>query len=188
MSRAAWLAFGSTAMAAAGIALAACSSDGDPTGTTGGKEQGADSGPVDAGPVDAGPIEAAVEAGPVEAGSDAGPVDGAVDPGQGRFLCSDGWTRCRVGLEFCLVAYVAPFCTGSPKCEPLDAEPYTSACAATPTCDCINTKLSPDLDGHIFCSELAPLDLEISDNRPYGCGGCYGCPPARLERLRGAVG
>jgi hypothetical protein len=168
MSRAAWLAFGATAIAAAGVALVACSSGADPTGTTAGKQQGA---PPDA---------------DADADADAGPA---------RFQCfgdHDASAWCLTGLEFCSGFFVSGSCPSSAQCEPIDATPYTAACAATPTCDCIGPKLPPDNisqygSDYYRCKDLPGSGVEV-DEEGVGCGGCYGAPPARLERLRGAVG
>jgi len=48
-----------------------------------------------------------------------------------------------------------------------------ASCGPCPTCSCLQTTLGSSCQ----CTEDAEGDVTIS------CGGCYGAPPTRLERL-----
>jgi hypothetical protein len=54
-----------------------------------------------------------------------------------------------------------------------EQQPEAGSCGACPSCAC----LQPTLWGSCHCTEDDAGSIAIS------CGGCYGAPPARLERI-----
>jgi hypothetical protein len=144
MSRAAWLALGSSAAAlGCAVTLTACAGD-DTDGATASAVTRDDGG----------------------SSSDAASAQ--------TFACGDA--SCNIATEFCS----DDTCQGGgASCTPIDGG-FPAVCAATPTCAC-----------------LAPY--EANSGYQFGCGvsdaggmtwfatcaGCYGSPPARLERLAG---
>ncbi|HEY8039332.1 MAG TPA: hypothetical protein VIF15_06035 [Polyangiaceae bacterium] len=91
-----------------------------------------------------------------EAGDDAGPAVVACSSRVGYFACGD--RLCDRTTEVCYQG----------SCERYDAT-SNGACGPCPTCSC---------DGYrsCRCTEDEAGGITVS------CGGCYGAPPARLER------
>ena len=171
MSRAAWLAVGSSIAALSGVAaLAACSSTGAtaPTapGTVGASDSGGDA-----------QSDAPAE---VEATFGCGPQVSNFGSPQPQY--------CKLASELCMATWEPlPPCAiteNTFSCVSFDASPYTSSCGVhTPTCNCIAPNLP---DGGEYegwsCADLDGGGVEIDDG--IRCQqGCYGSPPARLERL-----
>jgi hypothetical protein len=153
MSRGTWLALGSLAIAGCSGAIVS-PSDGD------------------AGPTATTGSDAASESG--ARGSDgAAPAPDAAHCTVDRsatFACGPAVT-CNRATEYCRLT------TGTHEpngCEPDDAYPFPPECVACPTVAC--------LQAHATGSCLA---TELDDGAGIGlaCGGCYGAPPPRLERL-----
>jgi hypothetical protein len=153
MSRAQWLAFGST------LAIVGC---GDRTGAT-----TSDSVRV-ARPQGVTPDDVTADG----ATADGATVDGAMPEGSvarragDTFPCdtSPGTVTCHVATEYCR--------SGSPSCGTSGCVPVPAACIATPSCDCLyDAGLSYSTD----CEDDAGT-IEVY------CP-CYGAPPRRLERV-----
>jgi len=180
MSRAQWLAFGST-LAFVGCtgnveSLPSSVGEGDGTKDSGNAtyEAGSESSHPEAGVTaeagvghdDAGvTVEAAAEAA-TEAATEAGPVVGCASR-TGYYEC--GSNICDRSIQACFQG----------ACEWYGALPETlsvdaaAACGPCPSCECLQPTLYPSCQ----CTEDAEGTLVIS------CAGCYGAPPARLERL-----
>jgi hypothetical protein len=101
--------------------------------------------------------------------SEAGGDDVAACPTRsGYFTC--GGNVCDRSIQVCVersslcvsVDALGPIATGSPV-----------QCGACPTCEC----LQPSILSSCQCQQDDAGTISIS------CGGCYGAPPARLERL-----
>jgi hypothetical protein len=176
MSRAQWLAFGSVALVGCVGTVAESSGDG------GGAVAQHDAGNTpahDAGnqvqpPPDSG---IAYETGTVqEAGP---PVDSGIvvadDSGvscptrSGYFNCQGN--VCDRSIQACQNGYCEWYGALATSWQFPDA----ASCGPCPTCECLQGSLSTSC----HCSEDNQGTITIS------CGGCYGSPPARLERLVG---
>lgn len=169
VSRAQWLAFG-------GVALVGCvgtvaESSGDGGGAVAQHDAGAT--PVhDAGNQQAQPPEAglAQETGAVQ---DAGLVV-ADDAGvscstrSGYYECSGN--VCDRSIQACYQGQCVWYGALS---QYLSQQPDAASCGSCPTCACLQTTLYPNC----HCTEDGEGTVTIS------CAGCYGSPPARLERL-----
>lgn len=159
MSRAQWLAFGST------LAIAGC---GDRTGAT-----TADSVRV-AKPQGATPDDATADgATPDDAMADGATVDGATPEGSvtpragDTFPCDtySGTVACHVATEYCR--------WGSPSCGKSGCVPVPAACIATPSCDCLyDAGLSQS--GECEGDDAGTVEVYCP---------CYGAPPWRMERV-----
>jgi len=186
MSRARWLALGST-VALVGCNAVVASSGGD----AGHAEHEAGSGNGDDGSVppgrdggvlaDAGRGEASSvdEAGWITDSGTQGDgtaqdaevsADGSVvcSARSGTFAC--GGQTCDRATQMC-----GPYgggCVAYGTVLP-NQQPEAGTCGPCPTCAC----LEPTLWGACYCSEDDGGAIAIS------CGGCYGAPPARLERI-----
>jgi hypothetical protein len=174
-SRAQWLAFGSVALVGCVGTVAESSGDG------GGAVAQHDAGNTpahDAGNQQAQPPEAGIETGTVwETGSpqDAGIVV-ADDSGvacstrSGYYDC--GANLCDRSIQAC---YQGQCVWYGALWEYVSQQPDAASCGSCPTCACLHGALY----GNCTCNEDNEGTVSIS------CGGCYGSPPARLERLVG---
>ncbi|HEY8039333.1 MAG TPA: hypothetical protein VIF15_06040 [Polyangiaceae bacterium] len=180
MSRGQWLALGST-MALAGCSGAVAATPGDGGGGTGhdpatgaleggsgviGHEAGAD-------PGDAGEPEDAGNTADSELLVDTGSSVVADAADDGGFACPtrSGYFQC--GGNVCDRSIQACYSGGCQWYGNLYEMPDAASCGACPTCQCLKGALYPNCS----CQEDDAGTLTIS------CGGCYGSPPARLERI-----
>jgi hypothetical protein len=104
-----------------------------------------------------------------------------------RFACADA--SCLVGQEVCWSETDCYGGTTTQRCAALDASAYTSSCAADPTCSgCIGRNVAdakpPYVDPSYGCMDRDGGGVDLYED--INCVGCYGAPPARLERLASA--
>ena len=89
------------------------------------------------------------------------------NPAKPTFAC--GSSTCDRATEYCILSVGS----GSPEgCASDDGGPFPSECVSIPTCEC----LSANMIGSCHC-------VVVDDGIGIECAGCYGSPPARLERL-----
>jgi hypothetical protein len=149
MSRAAWLALGSCAVAASGtLSLGGCSSQA-PTGIVTAPDAAADVATADTGP----------------------------DVGPGHFAC--GSNACADG-QICQRFHDCNSPKTDDTCSDASETTFANACGATPSCACIES--NDVYNGMVTCAATSG-HTEVDYVPNSGCGGCYGAPPARLERL-----
>jgi hypothetical protein len=177
MSRGQWLAFGSTLAVVGG-----CSGAVDPVPPSGGNT-GQVSGmqPLPDASFDAPSTQPGDDASstPVPDGSvvaDTSPTPDAsqqpdVAPGcnpSGSFACNPN-LMCDSATQYCSMVSGG----GGIACESQTiSPPFPAECAGCPTCDCI----SAHLIANCHCTQMGEgVGIE--------CAGCYGSPPARLERM-----
>jgi hypothetical protein len=131
-----------------------------------------------------------------DAAEDAQPaVDPAcLTPDAGDFAC--GATICNAATEYCerTLANSCSYDYQSTEHEAVTCsrkntgEPWPAACRQCPTCACINAHLPPSemigSDSRVWmCETKDGGGVQITTSKYTLCGGCYGSPPARLERL-----
>lgn len=174
MSRAMWLAFGSSIATAAGLACA--TSPTVPTDTVGSAsnvDPREDSGDHDADAIDAFVIDGE------------GRTDGEVplswatcDAGTGCACTPCGSSTCDTATEYCEEAHYK--CTGQPSCTRATfrcmPRTYGVVCNAAPAISC-----TQDACGRVVQVATAE-DCCSTCNIGCATSGCYGSPPARLER------
>ncbi len=176
MSRAAWLVAGTAAASLGGsVTLAGCAGD-DTDGPT------------------------------ASAGTAGNAASASVDAGLPLFAC--GWTpgdaghtglSCNPATEFCLMVesftgcdeYDSPIVQVSYACSAFasaNSSKYfpVARCGEQPRCSCTGFASTPVYLG-IECGEDDGGGITVTDTSgSEGFCGCYGCPPARLERLSAA--
>ncbi|HVH47712.1 MAG TPA: hypothetical protein VM925_35495 [Labilithrix sp.] len=189
MSRGAWVAFGSSATlagtattGAVGMVVASCLQSGT-----------LDYAEVDGTATDGGAMDGTARP------SDAIDATHALPSGV-RFAC--GEATCSWPRQYCLRQAEVDYrysCYDQPPnppigrlvwekffCLPADTDStgtnalIPAQCRESPTCACFT-----DADAGVLCSEAGWTVNE--EHEIHGCGGCYGSPPARLERLRAVV-
>ena len=166
MSRAEWLALGST-LALAGCTPVTSSSGGTPADAMAGGHDAPATPPVDdatakpQGDLEAGAADA--EAGADDATDDAAPT------GPGLLAC--GTVECDPAKELCLTwSYV----NSSPVWE---CAPIPMQCMPNPSCACISQYATSP------CGSVYTCDFDGGFTAVTSNCGCYGAPPVRLERL-----
>ena len=176
MSRAMWLAFGSSIATAAGLA---CSSSHTPPTATAGSAAEIDptqgSGNVDARASD----PAVIDAGSERANGDPFPT-ATCDAGTGCACTPCGKITCDTATEYC--EYRKYACAGAADCtfetEPSACVPRTNgvSCGASANATC-----TQDVCGRVVVEQTIE---DCCHACGMGCAtsGCYGSPPARLER------
>ena len=96
--------------------------------------------------------------------------DAAVCPTRsGYFTC--GGNVCDRSVQVCVER--SSLCVPTDALGPFERAAPPVQCGACPTCDC----LQPALISSCHCQEDDAGTIRIS------CAGCYGAPPARLDRL-----
>jgi hypothetical protein len=207
MSRGAWMAFGATTVAA-GLAGAACSEPSIPPGNP------FDFTPVDSNAPDAQVTPDAPDAQvTADATPDANTADAVADAQKDASNVSDAgadgpWPACAIapgtfpcGTSNCDPATqycdreIRTNCGGPPTdvstcvADFADGAAYSNIpeqCRACPTAACIRTFLNPTRpEPTVNSATVADDDGGVLVTWSTDCHGCYGCPPARLERLGG---
>jgi hypothetical protein len=176
MSRAHWLAFGSTLV---GIGCNGSMAT----------EPIADAAPDDAAPAQVAPDDASIAPHDASAADDRKPDDDATTdaagreagypspntscPRRGTFACGAS-LNCDRATEIC---FNGSYCAAIATVGYLQID--SGACAACPTCACFPPGLRPNCNQGVSCFEDNFGGLSVSCSSQ---GGCYGSPPARLDR------
>jgi hypothetical protein len=117
--------------------------------------------------------------------NDADVADASRDGSAGTFLCGYSASTsvpCDQATQFCFHENSGSNCVNNDATSPSTMWRFSipPQCAASRTCDCLAeagwVETNPCCGG-CFCSGDDAGTLTIA------CGGCYGSPPARLERL-----
>jgi hypothetical protein len=138
------------------------------------------------------PDAAVSDADPSDANADAR-VDAINDDGAdgcglpGPFVCRPAWGEmppggyiCDAATQFCMKGPNGHGCTGFDT--QYDSQPFPPQCLPCPTCECIFRYTTWESNTHpCSCEDLGSGAIALS------CGGCYGSPPARLERFLRSV-
>jgi hypothetical protein len=120
---------------------------------------------------------------------DAGNVDPTIacPHPSGSFLCdpaqagSDSGVPCDRASQYCLLYPYGQGCISftDEDASPDGRVPFPPQCAACPTCACVW--------GYRSWWGCTCVDLDDAGAIGISCGGCYGSPPARLERFMAAA-
>lgn len=177
LSRAQWLAFGST-LAVTGCSSAVVSSIERSSSSSASSTASSDVVSTTSTPIVTG--TSFTSASPTTTYATASTTPASCGVPTGQFLCDpsnnqgtgDAGVACDRQGEFCSLWPGTQGCIAK-----ADAGTFPAACLTCPTCDCINA--------HTSCRCVA---LDDAGAIGISCGGCYGSPPARLERYAERVG